>query len=63
MNRSFDALSGSPGHTFVSEKQADGTYKVTSPSIEGKEWVADSEIDAIREATRDAYDMATRGEL
>lgn len=63
MNHSFDALSGSPGHTFMAKKEKDGSYTVTSPSIANKEWKAETEIDAIREATKDVYDMACRGEI
>jgi hypothetical protein len=63
VNHSFDAISGSPGFTFESTRLDDGRYKVTSPTIEGKEWFGDDEREAIMVATKDAYDMAARGEL
>jgi predicted RNase H-like HicB family nuclease len=62
-DRSWDALYGSPGHTFETHKQPDGSYTVTSPTIEGKVWKGETEFEAISEATREAYDMATKGEL
>jgi hypothetical protein len=63
MDRSFDALSGSPGHTFETKKLPDGNWKVTCPTIEDKEWIASTEIEAIQDATREVYNMATRGEI
>jgi hypothetical protein len=63
MNHTFDALSGSPGFSFETTRQEDGSYKVTCPTIEGMEWVGADEREAIMNATREAYDMAARGEL
>lgn len=63
MNHVSDALSGSPGFTFETTRMDDGRYKVTSPSIEGKEWFGADEREAMMFATKEAYDMATRGDL
>lgn len=63
MMRSFDSISGSPGHTFMSKKEKDGTYTVTSPTIDGKKWTGETEMEAIQVATKEVYDMACRGEI
>jgi hypothetical protein len=64
LNRSFDIVSGgSAGAHLETHKLADGSYKVTSPTVEGQEWTAPTEQEAIQIATQALYDMACRGEI
>jgi hypothetical protein len=62
MNRSTHYLEGSPGFTFSTKKQENGKYHVTTESLPGKVWESESEVDAIREATKEMQDRCLRGE-